>query len=202
MKPNNEAESHPIDTHVLRHVPLDLETCGRCFYNYSQPSEKARRNPQHLTELWLTAVAGQESRKPNPITLRMPNMSMSIWGPTLQTAAALALCRQRDQGTRGGRGCEEDGPLRARREASKASWSGFEVDQWAELDKGSKEKSHRQKEKRKKIKDCCGKRRDWNSRFCEGVFANTTNRWESGVRRGLDCLQIITMWCDEFHDCW
>ncbi|KAM7396675.1 hypothetical protein PAMP_019699 [Pampus punctatissimus] len=52
-------------------------------------------------------------------------MSMSIWGPTLQTTAPLTLCRQRDQGTRGGTGCEV-GPLRARREAFKASWSGFE----------------------------------------------------------------------------
>lgn len=66
-------------------------------------------------------------------------MSMSIWGPTLQTTAPLTLCQQRDQGTRGGRECE-DRPLRAWREASEASWSGFEVNQWAECEKESRKK--------------------------------------------------------------
>ncbi|CAB1460718.1 unnamed protein product [Pleuronectes platessa] len=55
-------------------------------------------------------------------------MSMSIWGSTLQTTSPLvALCRQRDRGTRGGTGCE-DGPLRASEgKASKASCAQSEL---------------------------------------------------------------------------
>lgn len=63
---------------------------------------------------------------------------MSIWGPTLQTNANLLLSAGREtEGQVEERG-EKTGLSGPEREASRASWSGFEVNRWAEWHKGSR----------------------------------------------------------------
>lgn len=56
----------------------------------------------------------------------MPGMSASIWGPTLQTAVAPLPPGRKTKGQEEAEGVKS-GLSGARRKASKASWSGFEV---------------------------------------------------------------------------
>ncbi|KAK2842230.1 hypothetical protein Q5P01_012430 [Channa striata] len=75
---------------------------------------------------------------------------------------------------------EDDRPPRAWREASKASWSGFEVNQWAERNKDSrkKRKSCRQTQKKRLRKSMRAGVKGWNRRSCEQIVV-----WSAKERR-------------------
>lgn len=127
---------------------------------------RSRKDLQHLLELWLTAVAvsWEPWAKPHHIThARHVYVHLGSY-PSNQSTPFLSAGRE-TQGQEGRTGCEDAGPLRAPREVSKASWSGFEVNQWAEWNRGGRKqtKSCRQKGKEeiKKVKIYSGE--TWRS---------------------------------------
>lgn len=111
---------------------------------FISPPDINKRHGKHLNtfwsydwQLWLAQTAPSQTPWHNTCPTRLCPSGVLPFKPS----APLALCRQRDQGTSGGTEWE-DRPFRGSgREASEASWSGFEVNRWAEWCKGSRRKT-------------------------------------------------------------